>query len=257
MAGPGVLVGKVAVVTGGSRGIGRAIVLRFLAEDAAVITCGRAQAPADLPDGADWVRADVSSSADVVGLRTYVIETYGRIDVLVNNAGVQVEKPVTESSDADWDAVMGTNAKGVFLCCREFVPVMAARNGGAIINIGSISGNHADPSMALYNASKAFVHGLTRSLAVDHGGSGIRCNAICPGWIMTDMADAAFALARDPEAAKQDALARHPVGRFGTPEDIASAALWLASDEAAFVSGQTLTVDGGLVAASPLQPGLS
>jgi NAD(P)-dependent dehydrogenase (short-subunit alcohol dehydrogenase family) len=253
----GALKDRVAVVTGGSRGIGRAIVLRFLAEGATVVTCGRGPAPADLPEGADWVVADVSNSGDVAGLRAHALKACGQVDVFVNNAGVQLEKTVTESSDADWDDVMGINAKGVFLCCREFVPVMAEQGRGVIVNIGSISGNHADPSMALYNASKAFVHGLTRSIAVDHGSSGIRCNAISPGWIMTGMADAAFELAKDPAAAKKDALARHPVGRFGLPEDIASAAVWLASDEAAFVTGQCLTVDGGLVAASPLQPGLS
>ena len=133
---------------------------------------------------------------------------------------------------------------------------MAQTGGGSIINIGSISGEHADPSMALYNASKAFVHGLTRSIAIDHGKQGIRCNAICPGWIMTEMVDAAFGLANDPVAAKVDALARHAVGRLGEPEDVARAAVWLASDAATFMTGQTVTIDGGLVAASPLRPGL-
>ena len=148
---------------------------------------------------------------------------------------------------------MGVNAKGVFLTCREFIPDMAP--GGAIINIGSISGNTADTGLALYNASKAFVHGLTRSIAVDHGPA-VRCNAISPGWIMTDMADAAFALADDPERAKMDALARHPAGRFGQPEDIAALAVWLASDEAAFATGQCYILDGGMTSASPLNPGL-
>ena len=109
--------------------------------------------------------------------------------------------------------------------------------------------------MALYNASKAFVHGLTRSIAVDHGPD-IRCNAICPGWIETGMLEAGFALAREPEKARADALARHPVRRFGRPEDIAAMAVWLASDEAAFATGQMFTVDGGMTAASPIQPGL-
>ena len=126
---------------------------------------------------------------------------------------------------------------------------------GAIVNIGSISGRHADPSMALYNASKAFVHGLTRSIAVDHGPD-IRCNAICPGWIETGMLEAGFALAREPEKARADALARHPVRRFGRPADIAAMAVWLASDEAGFASGQLFTIDGGMTAASPLNPGM-
>ena len=133
---------------------------------------------------------------------------------------------------------------------------METHGGGSIINISSISAQHTDTSMALYNASKAFVNGLPRSIAVDHGHKGIRCNAICPGWIMTEMADESFAMAKNPEAAKADALLRHPSGRFGQPTDIARAVVWLASDDAEFITGQTFTVDGGLVAASPLKPNL-
>jgi NAD(P)-dependent dehydrogenase (short-subunit alcohol dehydrogenase family) len=247
---------KVAVVTGARRGIGRAIAEAFVAAGARVLGCGRGDRGTALAAGVRWATADVSRAADVDALATAVIEAFGRVDILVNNAGVQVEKTVVDSSDEDWDSLMGVNAKAVFMTCRRFIPLMAAGGGGAIVNIGSISGEHADPTIALYNASKAFVHGLTRSIAVDHGADGIRCNAICPGWITTDMADAAFALARDPAAAKTDALARHPVGRLGQPADIAAAAVWLASDAAAFVSGQTITVDGGLVAGSPLRPGL-
>jgi NAD(P)-dependent dehydrogenase (short-subunit alcohol dehydrogenase family) len=191
----------------------------------------------------------------VARLRAETEAAFGAATVLVNNAGVQVEKTVTESSDADWDAVIGANARGVFNACRAFIPGMEAAGGGAIVNIGSISGEVADPGMALYNASKAFVHGLTRAIAVDHGPK-VRCNAIRPGWILTVMADAAFAAARDPEAAKADALARHAARRFGRPEDIARMAVWLSSDEAEFVTGQCFTADGGLTAASPLQPGL-
>ena len=148
---------------------------------------------------------------------------------------------------------MGVNAKGVFMACRSLIPIMDT--GGSIINIGSISGNAADPGLAIYNASKAFVHGLTRSIAVDHGPA-IRCNAISPGWIMTGMAEAAFALANNPDAAKRDALARHPAGRFGEPEDVAKLAVWLASDDASFATGQCYSLDGGMTAASPLNPAL-
>ena len=184
------------------------------------------------------------------------LKAFERIDILVNNAGIQIEKTVADTSDEDWDYLMGVNARGVFMMCREIIKLMENQGGGSIINISSISALHADTSMALYNASKAFVNGLTRSIAVDHGQKGIRCNAICPGWIMTEMADEGFAMAENPEAAKADALLRHPAGRFGQPGDIARAAVWLASDDAEFITGQTLTVDGGLVAASPLQPTL-
>ncbi len=243
------LANKRAFITGGRQGIGRAIVDAFLHEGASVSTCGRGEPPKDLPQDCAWHTLDVADPSAV----STVARRIGPTDVLVNNAGVQVEKTVADSTDADWDFVMGVNARGVFNTCRAFLPAMPS--GGSIINIGSISGMAADPSMALYNASKAFVHGLTRSISVDHG-PGVRCNAICPGWIETGMLDAGFDLASDPAAAKADALARHAVRRFGKPADIAAMAVWLASDEAGFATGQLFTVDGGLTAASPLQPGL-
>ena len=243
------LSGKVAIVTGGSQGIGRGTVDAFIAEGARVVTCGRSSQPKNLPDNCDYTTLDV---ADPEAVNRFA-KTRGSVDILVNNAGVQVEKTVTESTDADWDLVMGANARGVFNLCRAMIPLM--NKGGSVINIGSISGNVADPSMALYNASKAFVHGLTRSIAVDHGPH-IRCNAICPGWIETGMLEAGFGTAADPEVAMKDALARHPVRRFGKPADIAAMAVWLASSDAAFATGQLFTIDGGMTASSPLNPGL-
>ena len=243
-----------AIVTGGSRGIGRAIVDRLVADEFQVVTCGRGGRPDDLQDDVAWVTADVSRTEDSVRLVEAAREAFGPVALLVNNAGVQVEKTVADSDDADWDLVMNVNCKGVFNMCREALKDMSDR-GGNIVNIGSISGMVADPSMALYNASKAWVHGLTRSIAVDHGPK-VRCNAISPGWIMTEMADSAFALANDPEKAMADALARHPVGRFGKPSDIAEMVAWLASEKSTYVSGACFTVDGGMTAASPLNPGL-
>lgn len=240
---------KKALVTGGRQGIGLAMVNAFMAEGAQVTTCGRGTRPDDLPAGCGWVQADVADPAQMGALA----QACPALDILVNNAGVQVEKTVADSTDADWDLVIGANCRGVFNCCRAFIPRMS--KGASIINIGSISGRHADPSMALYNASKSFVHGLTRSIAVDHGPD-LRCNAICPGWINTGMLEAGFDLAGDPASARKDAIARHPVRRFGEPRDIAAMAVWLASDEAGFASGQMFTVDGGMTAASPLNPGL-
>ena len=250
----GRLDGKTALVTGGGRGIGRAIAERFATEGAMVMACGRSARPDDLDAGIDWQRCDLGEMAEIRKLGGAVQDKWKQLDILVNNAGLQVEKTVVDTTDAEWDEVMGVNMRAVFMLCRECIPHM--RGGGSIINIGSISGMSADPSMALYNASKAFVHGLTRSIAVDHGAQGVRCNAICPGWIETGMADAAFDLAKDKARARKDALARHAVGRIGQPADIAGAALYLACDDAAFVTGQTFTVDGGLTAASPVRPGL-
>jgi meso-butanediol dehydrogenase/(S,S)-butanediol dehydrogenase/diacetyl reductase len=198
--------------------------------------------------------ADVSNPTDAAALVDFASTEMGPVALLVNNAGVQVEKTIGDSTDADWDLVVDINCRGVFNMSRAVLPVMQ-EHGGSIVNIGSISGNVADTSMALYNASKAFVHGLTRSIAVDHGPQ-VRCNAISPGWIMTEMATDGFALANDPERAMHDAIARHPVGRMGKPEDIANAVLWLASDQSHYVNGACITVDGGMTAASPLNPGL-
>jgi len=189
----------------------------------------------------------------VNALKAELEKQYGHLSILVNNAGIQIEKTVLDTTDDDWDTLMGVNAKAVFLCCRALIPLM--RRPSSIINIGSVSANVADPGLAIYNASKAFVHGLTRSVAVDHGPD-IRCNAISPGWIMTDMADAAFAVAKSPDAAERDALSRHAAGRFGRPDDVARLAVWLASDEAEFATGQCYTLDGGMTAASPVNPGL-
>jgi len=245
---------KTAIVTGGSRGIGRAIVDRLHQDGLNIITCGRGDRPDGLPNEIIWVKADVTKLEDAIAVCQQARDTFGSIDVLVNNAGTQVEKTLADSTDDDWQLVIDTNCKGVFNMCREALKDMATSKGN-IINIGSISGHVSDPSMALYNASKAFVHGLTRSIAIDHGPQ-VRCNAVCPGWIMTQMAEDGFALAKDPERAMSDALARHPVGRFGKPEDIANIISWLASDESSYVSGACMTVDGGMTSASPLNPGL-
>ena len=245
---------RTAIVTGGSRGIGRAIIDQLSKDGFQIVTCGRGERPADLPDDIQWVTADIAHTNEAVSVCDAARHHFGKIDLLVNNAGTQVEKTIAQSDDDDWDAVIGTNCKGVFNMSREVLKDMQD-TAGNIINIGSISGHVSDPSMALYNASKAFVHGLTRSIAVDHGPQ-VRCNAICPGWIMTQMSEDGFALANDPAKAMSDALARHPVGRFGKPQDIAEMVSWLASDKSAYVSGACFTVDGGMTSASPLNPGL-
>jgi len=244
---------SVIIVTGGSRGIGRAIIDRLQSNNTLIVSCGRGAAPGDLPDNVLWLQVDISS----IHAAKYIVNTaakHGKITALVNNAGIQLEKTLVETSDSDWDKLININCKAVFNLCSETLPLML-KDGGNIVNLGSISGLVSDPKMALYNASKAFIHSLTRSIAVDYGPM-VRCNAVCPGWIKTDMTKEAFNLAHNPDKAEQDAIARHPLRRLGTDSDIANTVAWLLSDGSAFINGQCITVDGGLTAASPIQPGL-
>lgn len=244
--------GLIAIVTGASSGIGQAIAERFVDEGATVIAASRTQ-----PDiaGLRWIQTDVASSSQVDALVDSVVSSYGRLDVIVNNAGLQVEKTIDETTDEEFHSVMAVNVRGVFNGSRAAVRQMARQpSGGSIINMGSVAGNTADHGMAVYNASKGAVHALTRAIAVDHGFQGIRCNAIAPGWIATALADAAFDLAPDPSAARRAAVEKHPVGRLGLPSDVAGLAAWLAGPESAFVSGSVFTIDGGLTAQSPITP---
>ncbi len=240
------------VVTGASSGIGEAIAKRFW-EEGARLTLGSRSEPVDSGAGVRWHHTDVSDPSAADQLIAHAVEHWGKLDVLVNNAGVQVEKSIADTTDEEYDAVMNVNVRGVFNCARAAVrQIQSQPGGGAIINIGSISGDSADHGMAVYNTSKGAVHALTRSIAIDHGRDGIRCNAIAPGWIATALADAAFDLADDPDVARSTAVGQHPVGRLGLPADVANLAVWLASDESQFASGSVYTIDGGLTAQSPI-----
>lgn len=249
--GQGRLQGLTAIVTGASRGIGHAIAGRFAAEGAAVFI-GSRTAPADLSEVIEWRHCDVVDATSVEALINAAMAATGSLDVLVNNAGVQLEKTIEHTTDDDFDSLIDVNVRGVFNGCRAAIAPMRNSGGGSIINIGSVAGFSADHGMAIYNASKAAVHGLTRAVATDHGVDGIRCNAISPGWVATELAERAFAMADDPAAARHAAVHRHPVGRLGLPGDVAALATWLASDESTFASGGLFTLDGGLTAQSPI-----
>jgi 3-oxoacyl-[acyl-carrier protein] reductase len=243
------LTDRVAIVTGASRGIGRAIALRFAeegarvvvnyvsnADDAAVvvdeITAGGGEAIA--------LRADVSKSAEVDELVGQTMARWGRIDVLVNNAGVMFTKPMLETTEEEWDLTIDVNLKGAYLCSKAVVPIMNAQQGGSIINMSSNSGLYHPSAMRFteYVVSKAGMNGLTKAMALAFGPY-VRINAICPGWIRTDMVGHI-----DPET-QQRILAETALARWGTPGDIADSAVFLASDEAAFITGELLIVAGG------------
>ena len=241
--------GKVAIVTGASRGIGQAIAERFAAEGARVVVnyvAGEAKADAVVEGiksrGGDAVavRADVSRSADVADLVKAAIDHYGRIDILVNNAGVMFTKGVLETSEDEWDKTIAVNLKGPYLCSKAVAPIMIGQGAGAIVNMSSNSGLYHPSAMRFteYVVSKAGINGLTKAMALAFGPQ-IRVNAICPGWIRTDMLDEI-----DP-AVHQKILDETALRRWGTPADVASAAVYLASDDASFVTGELHLVAGG------------
>ena len=250
----GRLSGKTAIVTGGSKGIGKAIVERFVEEGANVVAVARNVPDRDAKISArslSLVKSDVSRNEDVRTLINETFECFGRLDVLVNNAAVQLPKTIEDTTEDEWDELMAINLKGLFLTCKHALAPMRAGGGGSIINVGSYDGFVADPGLAVYCASKGGVHALSKAIAVDHGGDGIRCNVICPGWIKTEMLEEYLGSQNDGADAEQLIIAQHPLGRLGRPEDIANLALWLASDESNFATGQLFVHDGGLTAHAP------
>ena len=255
----GRLSGRTAIVTGSASGIGRAIARTFAAEGARVVLAdvraspregGRPTAELIEAEGGSVLdrRTDVGDEAQVVGLVAAAVSRFGRLDVMVNDAAIGESAPLTETTVADWERVMAVNLRGVFLCCREAVRQMLLqepRDGvrGRIVNLSSQHGMVAAPGSLAYGVSKAGVVYLTRQVAVDYAARGIVCNAVAPGKIVTGKPGPAAS-----EAALAYSRARTPMPRLGTPQDVAKAALWLASDDASFVTGENLMVDGGWMA---------
>lgn len=255
------LQGKVALVTGAASGIGRAIALRFAAEGAATFLAdlddlagaAAAEECASQGHGSRYLRTDVSRAADCSRAVEQALSAFGALDILVNCAGVIRRATVTELSEADWDLVMDVNAKSVFLMCKAAIPHLAGTRPspgppsarGAIVNIASGWGLAAGPRAAAYCASKAAVVLLTKAMAIDHGAQGIRVNCICPGDTDTPMLRTEARQIGQPEAEFLADAARRPLRRIGKPEEIADAAVFLASDAARFITGTALVVDGG------------
>lgn len=253
---PGRLDGKVALITGGASGIGEATVRLFAKEGAKVVVTdvqaekGRAVVAAIKEAGGEaaFVRADVVREAQAKRMVEFTVKKYGRLDILFNNAGVENPKPEVETSVAEWDTVMDVNVKGVFLGTKYAVPEMKKRGGGSIINTSSIFGLIGSPGFAAYHASKGAVRLLTKSTALAHAGDNIRANSICPGVIETPMFAQVLSESANPDTARVEWMKTEPIGRFGRPDDIAYGALYLASDESAYVTGTELVIDGGYTA---------
>jgi len=241
----------VAVVTGGARGIGRAIAEWFLAHGHCVAlldvdraTLAATEATLAQPARVLALGCDVADPAQVEAAAAAVLARWGRVDALVNNAGVAVFKPVLETSFAEWRQVMATNLDGVFLCSQAFGAVMKAQQSGAIVNIASISGLRASTLRVAYGTSKAAIIHLTKQYAVELGNFGVRVNAVCPGPVETEMAK----LVHSP-AIRADYYDAVPLGRYGTPEEMAELVGFLCSKAASYVNGQALANDGGFEAA--------
>jgi NAD(P)-dependent dehydrogenase (short-subunit alcohol dehydrogenase family) len=252
--------GKVAIVTGGTSGIGRDAAVLFAKAGAKVVVAGRREVEGKetidrvRAAGGDglFVKTDVSQAAEVHALVQKTVEKFGRLDVAFNNAGIEGSWiPIAEQSEEDWDRTIDINLKGTWLCLKyEIRQMLKQGGGGAIVNMASVTGLIGSAGAATYCASKHGVMGLTKAAALENARSGIRVNVVCPAVIETPMGERLFG---EPEIRKY-ALGLHPIGRLGTPMEVAEAVVWMCSDRASFMTGQSLVLDGGFLA-GPNPPG--
>jgi meso-butanediol dehydrogenase/(S,S)-butanediol dehydrogenase/diacetyl reductase len=248
------LAGKVALITGAGAGIGRASVVLFAREGARVAAVDRDAATGeetvalarDRGGEAIFIQADVSRAADVRAAIDATVAGFGALHVLFNNAGIVLGGTVESTDDEAWDQTMQVNLKSVYLGCRYALPQMRRQGGGVIVNTASVAGLVGVKDRAAYSASKMGIIGLTRSIAIDYVGEKIRANCLCPGTVDTPSLQGRIAATGDAEAARAAFIARQPMGRLGTAEEIAALALYLASDESAYMTGSAVVIDGGL-----------
>ncbi len=246
--------GKTAVVTGARSGIGRATARRFAEEGAQVVLAdireadGEARALTEAGHSAIAVQADVSDEGQVAELMEQALATYGRIDILVNNAGVELTKTVADTTLAEWDHLMAVNLRGVFLCCRAVLPAMRRQGRGVIVNVASELALVGGSEMAAYSASKGGVVQLTRAMAVDHAAEGVRVNCVAPGPVATRLLDAIIGSAADPQAERRSITDNTLLKRLGQPGEIAGVVLFLACDDATYMTGSVVVADGGWTA---------
>jgi 3-oxoacyl-[acyl-carrier protein] reductase len=242
--------GKTAVITGSARGLGKAIALK-LASKGANIVLNDIPGSEDLDKTAEEFKAagynvavtrgDVRNQDDVKAMVKAAVDNFGSLDILVNNAGITRDKPFALMSEEDWDMVLDINLKGAFICTKFAAKQMMKQRYGRIVNIASVAGRYGNQGQANYSASKAGLIGLTKTTAKEFASRGITCNAVAPGIIKSKMTDVL------PEDVREKYLGNIPLGRFGTPEDVANVVSFLASDDAAYVTGQVIDIDGGLV----------
>jgi meso-butanediol dehydrogenase/(S,S)-butanediol dehydrogenase/diacetyl reductase len=246
---------KVTLVTGGGSGIGRATSLLLASEGAAVAIADKNKDAAEAVAAecgkhgkAVAIAGDVSRSADARRMVDETVEALGRLDVLINNAGYGIAGSVVETDEQAWDDLMAVNVRGVFLCSKFAIPVMKAQGGGVIVNTASSVASMGIRNRAAYVASKGAVAALTRAIALDHAADGIRCNAVAPGTIDTPYFSAVLKNNPNPADSRKALEARQILNRLGTPEEVAYAILYLASDESSFATGSILAIDGGMTA---------